>query len=398
MLLSTNQQLGYCTNVHPYDSLPGLLATLGEEPAQLRRRLVETGRLGDDETLGVGLWLPGAVATEVARDAAPLRDALAQHGLHAFTVNAFPYGDFHAGRVKDEVFRPTWAEAKRVDYTLDAATALAALLPEGAVGSVSTHTGGYKPWGDDAPTEDAITDGFLRAADGLSQLEADSGRRVVLAMEPEPLSFLETTPEVVSFFERRIAPAGDAARRHLGICFDACHQAVQYEDMAAALAALRAAGVPIAKVQLSSAIRVADPARHLAALQPWAEDRWFHQVVARGTDGSLERIADLGEALGDEDAAGRAAEWRIHFHVPLFAQSLDEAGGLGTTQDDLAALLALVADASVTPHLEIETYSFAMIPADRRAALGADTLAACLEHEFAWVLDQLSSRRAAESR
>jgi sugar phosphate isomerase/epimerase len=389
MLLSTNQQLGYCTNVHPYDGLDGLLDTLGEDPAELRRRLVETGRLPEGETLGVGLWLPGAVAAEVARDPAPLQDALAHHALHAFTVNAFPYGDFHAGRVKDEVFRPTWADTERVDYTLDAATALAALLPEGATGSVSTHTGGYKPWGEAGPGEDAIAAGFLRAAEGLADLHDATGRRIVLAMEPEPLSFLETTAEVASFFERRLLPAGDAARRHLGVCFDACHQAVQYEDMAEALGALRAADVPIAKVQLSSAIRVADPARQLEALRPWAEDRWFHQVVARGADGSVTSIPDLGDALADEAAAARADEWRIHFHVPLFAESLDEAGGLGTTQADLAALLALVADASVTPHLEIETYSYGMIPAERRAALGADTLGACLEREFAWVLDRI---------
>jgi sugar phosphate isomerase/epimerase len=391
MRLSSGQQLGYCTNVHPYDSLAGLLKALGEEPAQLRRRLVETGRLGADESLGLGLWLPATVAASVARDASVLREELARHSLHVFTVNAFPYGDFHAGRVKDDVFRPTWAEPARVEYTLDAATALAALLPEGETGSLSTHTGGYKPWGKDAPSEDAVAAGFLRAAEGLAALESRSGRRVVLALEPEPLSLYETTPEIVSFFERRLLPAGDAARRHLGICFDACHQAVQYEDMAEAVGALRAAGVTVAKVQLSSAIRVADPAKHLTALQPWAEDRWFHQVVARSSEGTITRIADLAPALADPAAAERAAEWRIHFHVPLFADSLDEAGALGTTRADLEALLALAADPDLTPHLEIETYSFAMIPAERRAALGADTLAACLEREFAWVLDQLSA-------
>lgn len=398
MRLASGQQLGYCTNVHPYDSLEGLLTTLAEEPARLRRRLVETGRLPADESLGLGLWLPGPVAASVARDAAPLRDALARHGLHAFTVNAFPFGDFHAGRVKDEVFRPTWAEPRRLQFTLDAAAALAALLPEGTSGSVSTHTGGYKPWGDEAPSEDAVAGGFLRAAEGLAELEDRTGRRIVLGLEPEPLSMFETTPEIVSFFERRLLPAGDVARRHLGVCFDACHQAVQYEDMADALGVLRRAGVPVAKVQLSSAIRVTDPARHVAALRPWAEDRWFHQVVARDADGNIERIADLSDALADAAIAERAAEWRIHFHVPLFAETLDEEGGLGTTRADLAALLALAADPAVTPHLEIETYSFAMIPAERRAALGADTLTRCLEREFAWVLDQISSRSASDPR
>ncbi len=429
MQLGNGQHLGYCTNVHPYDSLAGLIAALADEAAPLAARLRGEGaggsrpaRLTHGQPLGVGLWLPATVAAAVAADPAPLRRALAVGGLYAFTVNAFPYGDFHGPRVKDDVFRPTWADERRLHYTLQAAEALAALLPDGVDGAVSTHTGGYKPWGRRAPAPADIAAGLLAAAAGLQRLEQRTGRRIVLALEPEPLSSLETTEEVVAFFERWLLPAGDRAARHLALCYDACHQAVEFEDMAGSLAALRRAGIAIAKVQLSSALRLREPARHSGVLRPFAEDRWFHQVVARGADGALRRLADLPEALAEAGAnataASRAApaapraapggrpgappreeggqrdeEWRIHYHVPLFAETLDADGVLATTQPELDALLSLVHDPAVTSHLEIETYSFSMIPAERRAALGVPTVGACLQREFEWVLGRLDRGR-----
>ncbi|HTE06964.1 MAG TPA: metabolite traffic protein EboE [Planctomycetota bacterium] len=402
MHLPGGQQLGYCTNVHPYADLPGLLSALEAQAAPLRARLVARGLLAERASLGVGLWLPEVVARQVAGDPEPLRARLASLGLHAFTVNAFPYGDFHGGRVKDEVFRPTWAQDARLHYTLLAAEALAALLPgpahgpQGLTGSVSTHTGGYKPWGAACPAPADVARGLLAAADGLAELELRTGRRIVLALEPEPLSLLESTAETVAFFQRWLWPHGARARRHLGLCYDACHQAVEFEAPRASLAALAAAGIPIAKVQLSSALSVPAPARHAAALARYAEDRWFHQVVARAPDGALQRWPDLPEALDALRGGaghGERDDWRIHFHVPLFAERLGERGELGTTRGDLAEVLACVASGELTPHLEIETYSYALIPPDERAALGAGTLLECLEREFDWVLAELAAAR-----
>jgi sugar phosphate isomerase/epimerase len=385
MRLHDGRHLGYCTNVHAYGDLAGLLAALEQQSAPLAVRLREAGLLGDERALGVGLWLPARVAHALASDPAPLRRHLQTLGLYAFTVNAFPYGEFHGARVKDDVFRPTWAETARLDYTLAAAEVLAALLPAGEHGSISTHSGGFKGWGADAPSHEAVARGLLAAAEGLADLEQRTGRRVVLAVEPEPLSTLETTGEVEAFFAERLLPAGEAARRHLGLCFDACHQAVEFERVADSLAALHEARVPIAKVQLSSAIRVEQPARALDLLAPWAEDRWFHQVVVRQGDGSLRRLSDLAEALADERAP-EEGPWRVHFHVPIFAERLDEEGRLGTTRADLQDLLDGCDDVA---HLEIETYSYSMIPSDRRRALGLATLQECLLREFGWALERV---------
>jgi hypothetical protein len=396
MRLPGGQILGYCTNVHPYATLPGLLEVLGHEPATLRRRLVASGRLAADEPLGLGLWLPAAAAQAAAADPAPLRRRLESLGLRAFTVNAFPLSDFHGARVKDAVFRPGWAEPARLEATLDAARALAALLPEGETGSISTHTGAYRAWGPPLTDEVAIARGLLAAAEGLAALRERTGRHIRLALEPEPFSTLETTAQAADFFARLLLPAGEAAREHLGLCFDACHQAVEFEEPGAALATLRAAGVTIAKLQLSAALVLRDPARHAERLRPWAEDRWFHQVVARGADGALHHLPDLPEALASQDPAVRAAaEWRVHFHVPIFARELDADGALRSTQPELSALLARP-ELRAVEHLEVETYSFAMIPAERRAALGVPTLLDALEREMHWVLDQLAAARVAD--
>jgi len=387
MRLRSGQHLCYCTNVHPYADLAGLQSALRGQAAVLRERL-DPG----DEPLGVGLWFPADVAASVAHDPEPLRRTLSELRLETRTLNAFPAGAFHGDRVKDAVFRPTWADPARLRHTLDAAEALAALLPDDAVGSISTHSGGYKGWAS-PPGPEAVAAGWLAAAEGLARLEERTGRHIVLAIEPEPLSMLETTDEVVTFFGEHLQPAGDLAARYLGLCYDACHQAVEHEDMAASVAQLRAAGIAIAKVQLSSALVVPDPRGAAGRLAAFAEDRWFHQVIERRDDGSLHRIADLPDALAELSShageAGATGPWRIHFHVPIFAEQLDAEGLLLTTRPWLEELLTQVGDVSVTPHLEIETYSFGMIPAERRAALGTVELLDALEAEYRWVLERL---------
>ena len=375
-------RLGYCTNVHPYADVAGMLAALDAHATVVRDRLCP------DQPLGVGLWLPSDAAREIAHDAEPVREHLEARGLFAFTVNAFPFGAFHGDVVKDAVFRPTWAEPERLAYTLDAARALAGLLGDEPLGSVSTHTGAYKPWGPEANDPVAIAAGFRAAAEGLARLEDETGKRIILSLEPEPLSFLETTEEVVAFFEQHLPPDDPLVARYLGVCWDACHQSVEYEDPRASLARLWEAGITIGKAQLTCAIVAPDPGAARKALRPYAEDRWFHQVIARHRDGQLERCPDLSLALGEPSLA-RADEWRIHFHVPLFADRLDEAGVLRTTRSELEQVVDLLADGETTTHLEVETYSFEMIPAERRLALGVPTVTDGIVKDMSWVLDRL---------
>jgi hypothetical protein len=77
--------LAYCTNVHPAETLDGVVAQLAEHCEPVRRRL------GTDR-LGVGLWLArDAVRALNADPAAPrrLRTELDRRGLEVVTLNGF---------------------------------------------------------------------------------------------------------------------------------------------------------------------------------------------------------------------------------------------------------------------------------------------------------------------
>ncbi|NIH80096.1 metabolite traffic protein EboE [Amycolatopsis viridis] len=340
--------LSYCTNVHPAQDLPGVLAQLDEFALPVRERL------GADR-LGLGLWLAAGVASALADDPAGrkrLRAELDARGLEVVTLNAFPYGGFHDRVVKHQVYRPRWTERARAEYTLDCATVLSGLLPgDVEYGSISTLPLGWRePWtpGDDAAAArllDEVTAG-LRAQD----------RTIRLAVEPEPGCVLDTVHDAVTWLAGRADPA------HVGLCLDTCHLAVSFADPAGAVAEITAAGLDVVKVQLSAALHVPDPRDPAAreALDAFDEPRYLHQT--RELAGGTVRAADdLGEALTDLPGEG---PWRVHFHVPLHARP---AAPLSSTTGVLAAALAALPDRAV--HREVETYTWTVLPQAHRQDL-----------------------------
>src|SRR5919106_3353904 len=236
--------LAYCSNVHPADDLDGVVAQLERYAAPVRERL-------DVPALGVGLWL-GCRVVDDPRAAQGIGEALERCGLEVVTLNGFPYDAFHAPVVKREVYRPSWADPRRRRYTLGLAHLLADLLPEDVPeGTISTLPLGWREgWGPGAQ-ESARAALELVAAE-LAQIERRTGRRIRLALEPEPGCEIETVEQAADFL------AGLAPDR-IGICLDACHLAVQFEAPAAAVEALQSAGVPVVKAQVSSAVRVPAP-------------------------------------------------------------------------------------------------------------------------------------------
>ena len=382
--------LSYCTNIHAGETLAEVTAGLAQYLP-----VIKAG-VAPDQPFGVGLRL-GHAAAEGLRDRAALdalKGFLADGGYYVFTLNAFPYGAFHGRAVKENAYRPDWSEPERLAYTNHAADLLAELLPAGEAGSVSTVPCTFKPWA--AGRLEAIVEHLLRHVAHLVALRERTGQTIALALEPEPHCYLETIAEAIAFFEGRLysregvarlasltgqSPAAveRALRRHLGLCYDVCHAAVEFEDAKSSVAQLRAAGIAIGKLQLSSALRVAsldaDSARHLAA---FAEPVYLHQAVER-SGGRLRRYADLPEALG---AAAAGAELRVHFHVPVF---LDRMEHFDTTQAFLAEILALHRAEPICPHLEVETYTWDVLPeAYRQADLGS-----AIARELNWVKGQL---------
>lgn len=361
-------ELTYCTNVHPGETLPSVRALLQRHVVSVK------AAVAPNERFGVGLRLAAAAADalDAPEELARFKAELARDGLYCFTLNGFPYGAFHGTRVKENVYLPDWRDPERVRYTQVLVRVLAELLPLGVKGSISTVPGCFKP--NAAGAERRMADAMIDVVAMLVDVARSKGRYVALALEPEPECFLETTDDAVRFFERylfsreaqqRLVDAADiepfeaerALRRHLGVCLDTCHASVEFESPLGAWQKLQAAGISVPKVQISAGLRLpeATPER-LHALAAFGNEVYLHQTVVRTGD-QLLKFLDLPEAL--RSAQPSSSEWRVHFHVPIF---LRELGVFESTQADLLPLLAELARLPDCPHLEVETYTWDVLP------------------------------------
>jgi hypothetical protein len=342
--------LTYCTNIHPAVGWEAVHDSLRAHAPALK------ARLSPDAPFGIGLRLSGAESAELlSGDRLPrFRSWLDTEGLYVFTLNGFPHGTFHGQPVKADVHAPDWASEERVAYTLRLAEILGALLPDGVDGTISTSPLSYRPWGADI---ERCTANVARVAAALR------GTRISLAIEPEADGALADVSDVIRWWP------DDLDREHVTVCFDACHAAVAYEEPEEALDALDVAGISVGKAQLSAAL-VVPPDAH-DELRAFADPIYLHQVTERG---SRRTWPDLPEALAED---GSDQEWRVHFHVPIF---VDRYGGLRSTQEHLERCIRSVR----TSHLEIETYTWDVLPDDLKAP-PVDSIA----REYEWVLDVL---------
>ncbi|MEU1886984.1 metabolite traffic protein EboE [Micromonospora sp. WMMD987] len=370
--------LGYCTNVHPAEDAAGILAQLDTYALPVREAL------GTD-LLGLGLWLAAPVAAELAADPAArrrLRAELTHRGLEVVTLNGFPYAAFQAPVVKGAVYHPDWTTGERLRYTLDLARVLADLLPDDAArGSVSTLPLAWRqPW--DAGQAEAARRRLDALTAGLAEVERDTGRPVRVGFEPEPGCVVESSGQAAALL-------ADLDPDRLGICLDLAHLACAWEEPVEALARLRAAGLPVVKVQVSAALESADPVADAEALARWVEPRFLHQTRTAGCAHAADP-ADPAYAADDLDAALAArlpGAWRVHYHVPLHAPPEPP---LTSTRPVLRAALAALLGGSTAgcDHLDVETYTWGVLPAARRPRTDAE-LAGGIAAELAFARDEL---------
>jgi sugar phosphate isomerase/epimerase len=383
--------LGYCTNVHAGATLDSVLENLQVHAVAVREQL-------GVPHLGVGLWFSETAAEEVCRDGGVerVRDALATMRLVPYTFNGFPQGNFHTSVVKHRVYLPEWWDPRRAEYTRQLIRILDRLLPPGMPGSISTLP---IAWGEPSPSRESLVAAaaeLTRIAIELQQLESDTGRRIVLALEPEPGCVFTDGASLRRYFDTYLSPPAlshahaDAVRQHLTVCHDICHSAVMWEDQADEIRAYADQGIGIGKVQVSSAISVPwdrfDAAQHEAAHQQlslFAEDRYLHQTTYRTPDGELRLVEDLPLALRDRSL--QRGEWRIHFHVPIYVEAW---GHLRSTRGQIERWLDLwntdTPGLTAATHVEVETYAWGVLP----PGLRTDTLHQGIANELQWLRSQ----------
>ncbi len=393
--------LTYSTLVHPGDEWPEMRESVAAHVPTVKRAV------SPDRPMGVSLRLSGASAGALAVDAAERKafaEYLASEDLYVYTVNAFPYGPFKGREVMEQVYEPDWTSEERTRYTMAVADVLVDITEPGVEPSIQSAPLAFRLNVTGADYVSAFTHNLLRVVAHLIEVERRTGRRIKLALEPEPYCFLETTEETVRYFEEYVYSAAGSrqlasltglpvsevqglVRRHLGVVFDIGHQSVAFEDISTSLGLLVSAGIPIFKLQEAAALWVPEVTEEaVRELERFTHTIYLSQTTER-RDGEVIRHLNLRDALDAWQASpGGTREWRTHFHVPVF---LDEIGGFRTTRSGIEDALRMHAESPLSDHLEIETYTWDVLPAH----LKTGDIDEYVSREIEWVRDQLTSAR-----
>lgn len=395
--------LSYCTNIHQGDDWISHFEALKENFPLIK------SNVSPHNAMGIGLRLSNRASLELSETEklAEFKDWLKQEQAYVFTMNGFPYGEFHHGIVKDKVHRPDWTAPERYEYTKRIFSLLATLLPDNMEGGISTSPLSYRHWyKDETALKEATihsTEHILKVVEHLVKLHKSTGKILHLDIEPEPDGLLETGREFIDWYENYLLPIGkdylgkqlnytpaeaeEVIKRHVQLCYDVCHFALGYENHSTVVQELHKKGIQVGKIQISAALKATIPAEEtlrnavMDEFKMYNESTYLHQVIARKTDGEIIRYRDLPEAFADAHHP-QVEEWRAHFHVPIFAEDF---GRLESTQSDIVEVLKLQKSVNFTQHLEVETYTWEVLPNPLKLPLRES-----IERELLWVKKELN--------
>jgi sugar phosphate isomerase/epimerase len=387
MKLHHGLHLCYSTNIHRGENWEETFAALNQFTLAVREQVAP------GKPYAIGLRLSDLASRELAQPPVlkEFRHWLDARDCYIFTMNGFPFGRFHGARVKEQVYLPDWSAPERVEYTNRLFDLLAELMPDGLEGSVSTVPVSFKEFNITPEKLEVMRENLWQTVEHIARLSERSGKLLHLGLEPEPLCHLETSEETVRFFEqmRDHRPGDSRISRHLGVNYDNCHLAVEFEEPAEVVRRFVEHEIKISKLHFSSALKVRPSLAHLDALEGLVEDVYFHQVVSRDAQGRIQRFRDLDVALAEWRSRPREedeAEWRIHFHIPLHCQS---GVWFESTSDHILGVMDILQTRpGLCPHLEMETYTWEVLPPELKNRDVVDQLVA----EYRWCLDQLGKR------
>jgi hypothetical protein len=403
MQVSENLHLTYCSNIHSGETWEEVFVTLQKNIPEIKNSISPGKRFG----IGLRLSAEAAKTLLTENHLPEFKEWLDKNECYVFTMNGFPYGNFHGAVVKDEVYKPDWTYAERLNYTLNLVEILAKLIPENSEAGISTSPVSYKPWlasfgAMSLSLEVKVAcENLLKCVEKLFLLRKETGKYIHIDIEPEPDCLLENSDETIAFYKEQLIPYGisyfgekhslsaaeteSIIKNHINICYDVCHFAVEYENPFEAIAKFQKEGIRIGKIQISSALKIltgknADRKKILEQYSKFAESTYLHQTIVKDAEGKLHHFPDLPEALKNFDNPD-FVEWRTHYHVPVFMPSYSE---LQSTQEDIFSVLDILKNKKFTNHLEVETYTWEVLPQEERLSMNDSIL-----RELNWVLNQL---------
>ena len=383
MQIKEGIHLAYCTNIHRGEGWEETFQGLKEYSLKVKDKVSNT------DPFAIGLRLGYKAAIELSEEGSGRLDEFIQwldvNNCYVFTINGFPYGQFHGARVKEQVYRPDWTSNSRLEYTNLLFNILSKILPDGISGSVSTLPGSFKEFiANEDEQSEMIVNNLGRCGHYINQLCEKTGKDLHLGLEPEPLGWFENTPETISFFERFRSVHGNSFDSVIGVNYDTCHLAIEYEDAIDSLSLFSKNNIRISKFHLSSALKLKPNQVAIDTLKAYQEDVYLHQVIGKLNNGRIMRYKDLPDAINDFDPdLNDYSEWRVHFHIPLHASP---GGIFDDTRDHITdTLKVLAADPEICQHIEMETYTWEVLP----KSMQSNNVVEQLSLEYEWTLNSL---------
>jgi len=375
MQLQDKFHLTYCTNIHPGQDWKSTFESIKQHVPGIK------SEVSKEQPFGLGLRLSNKASEELemGNNMSEFKQWLDTNHLYVFTMNGFPYGNFHDERVKDMVHAPDWTTNDRLTYTKRLFRQLSELLPEGMNGGISTSPITYKYW---HKTDSAIKNAFetgaknmLEVAFQLHNIENTTGKYLHLDIEPEPDGLLENSEEVLAFYSDFLVPMGityfkqelgvDAnkaeaiIKKYITVCYDVCHFSLAYEEPIDTFTKFKVNNIRVGKIQVSAALKILFNGKNdekiWEQLSQFNEPTYLHQVTEI-IDGKVKTYSDLPLVLEGER---NHKELRAHYHVPIF---LEKYGELFSTQDHILKTMQYLKLDPISEHLEIETYTWDVLP------------------------------------
>ncbi|MEP2058648.1 MAG: metabolite traffic protein EboE [Maribacter litoralis] len=375
MQLQDKFHLTYCTNIHPGQDWKSTFESIKQHVPGIK------SKVSKEQPFGLGLRLSNKASEELemGNNLSDFKQWLDTNHLYVFTMNGFPYGNFHDERVKDMVHAPDWTTNDRLTYTKRLFRQLSELLLEGMNGGISTSPITYKYW---HKTDSAIKNAFeigaknmLEVALQLHNIENTTGKYLHLDIEPEPDGLLENSEEVLAFYADFLVPIGvtyfkqelgvDAnkaeaiIKKYITVCYDVCHFSLAYEEPIDTFTKFKANDIKVGKIQVSAALKILFNGKNdekiWEQLSQFNEPTYLHQVTEI-IDGKVKTYSDLPLVLEGER---NHKELRAHYHVPIF---LEKYGELFSTQDHILKTMQYLKLDPISEHLEIETYTWDVLP------------------------------------
>lgn len=403
MEIANKAHLSYCTNIHPGETWPEIFESLKNYTLKVKQAILPKKKFG----IGLRLSQKSALVLVKTNNLIEFKNWLELNDLYVFTMNGFPYGEFHNVAIKDQVHTPDWTTQDRVDYTKNLMEILAFLLPDNTEGGVSTSPLSYKYWFNSKEnihqTTEKTCDAIIQIVLQLIEIKQNSGKTLHLDIEPEPDGFLENTAEVINFYISYLFKQGintlqnilhcseSEAKKHIlehvQVCYDVCHFALAYEKPEFVISSFEKQGIKIGKIQISSAIKCQKSDKFTIkeqqnSLREFDEPTYLHQSIVQLKDNSLVHFSDLSEGI-DLMTSPDFKEIRTHFHVPIFTTDF---GVLASTQNEIIDALAIWKKNKYTAHLEIETYTWGVLPEHLQT-----NMTQSISRELTWVLNQLAN-------